>query len=163
LPSAGPEIPEPIAHLVVLRGVFGSSNDLIAWLKSAVDHAVSERRDVRVWGVLFCPCIFLALIPSCSLMHQVSWYRWFNAGPRHARVFGLAKSYAKRVDDITKVEHDNTIIAATTAVWGVAKAWLPANITEQIDSILLESGMPRMATRNVSEGTLHLKYFWPLY
>ncbi|KAJ7856995.1 hypothetical protein B0H13DRAFT_1641226 [Mycena leptocephala] len=55
----------------------------------------------------------------------------FNAGPRHAQVFGLAKSYAKCVDDITKVEHDNDIIAATAVVWGVAKAWLPANITEQ--------------------------------
>ncbi|KAJ7867301.1 hypothetical protein B0H13DRAFT_1724908 [Mycena leptocephala] len=76
----------------------------------------------------------------------------FNAGPRHAQVFGLAKSYAKRVDDITKAEHDNNIIAATTVVWGVAKAWLPANITAQIDSKLLETGMPRMATRNISEG-----------
>ncbi|KAJ7898084.1 hypothetical protein B0H13DRAFT_2275785 [Mycena leptocephala] len=119
------EIPEPIAHLVVLRGVFGSSSDLIAWLKSAVDHAVSGRRDVRP--------------DAPGVMVQVG----FNAGPRHARVFGLAKSHAKRVDDITKVEHDNDIIAATAVVWGVAKAWLPANITEQIDSKLLESDSGR--------------------
>ncbi|KAJ7436557.1 hypothetical protein FB451DRAFT_1061694, partial [Mycena latifolia] len=77
-------------------------------------------------------------------MVQFGW----NAGPRHARVFGLAKSFTKDLDDSTKIDHDNDIIAATTVVWGVAKAWLPTDITEAIDSQLAESGMPRIASRN---------------
>ncbi|KAJ7067734.1 hypothetical protein B0H15DRAFT_771638, partial [Mycena belliarum] len=76
----------------------------------------------------------------------------FNAGPRHARVWGLAKSYTKNLDDTTKAKHDNDIIAASTAVWAAAKTWLPSNITDKIDHELKAAGMPRIATRNVEEG-----------
>ncbi|KAJ7729583.1 hypothetical protein B0H16DRAFT_1330373, partial [Mycena metata] len=57
----------------------------------------------------------------------------FNAGPRHAQVFGLAKSYTKLLDNITKTEYHSNIIAATTAVWVDAKTWLPTDITHHID------------------------------
>ncbi|KAJ7024983.1 hypothetical protein C8F04DRAFT_968331, partial [Mycena alexandri] len=77
----------------------------------------------------------------------------FNAGPRHARVFGLAKSYTKPLDDTTKIEHDNDIIAATTTIWAAAKTWLPTDITHRIDCELEKHSMPRIATRNVGEGT----------
>lgn len=46
---------------------------------------------------------------------QFGW----NAGPRHARVFGLAKSFTKDLDDETKISHDTDIIAAMNLVWGV--------------------------------------------
>ena len=75
-------------------------------------------------------------------MVQFGW----NSGPRHARVFGLAKSFTKDLDDKTMVDHDTDIIAATTVVWGIAKAWLPTDITGTIDTQLAASQMPRIAS-----------------
>ncbi|KAJ7675264.1 hypothetical protein B0H17DRAFT_946085 [Mycena rosella] len=98
-------------------------------------------------------------------MVQFGW----NAGPRHARVFGLAKSFTKDFDDKTKTNRDTNIIAATTVVWGVAKAQLPTEITDAIDRELLNTGMPRIASRNVAEGTgFHIKlngtdYTFPIF
>ncbi|KAJ7737977.1 hypothetical protein B0H16DRAFT_1571330 [Mycena metata] len=129
----------PTPTLVVLRGVFGAGSPesavFLAWLKNVVDVAVQERRDVRP--------------DAPGKVVQVG----FNAGPRHARVFGLAKSYTKQLDDTTKVEHDNDIIAVTTTVWAAAKTWLPTDITHRIDRELEKHSMPRIATRNVEEGT----------
>ncbi|KAJ7715587.1 hypothetical protein B0H16DRAFT_1615630 [Mycena metata] len=140
LPSEdNPEVLVPTPTLVVLRGVFGAGSPesavFLAWLKNVVDVAVQERRDVRP--------------DAPGKMVQVG----FNAGPRHVRVFGLAKSYTKQLDDTTKVEHDNDIIAAATTVWAAAKTWLPTDITHQIDRELEKHSMPRIATRNVEEGT----------
>ncbi|KAJ6467425.1 hypothetical protein C8R45DRAFT_838483, partial [Mycena sanguinolenta] len=98
-------------------------------------------------------------------MVQIGW----NAGPYHARVFGLAKSFNKNLDDESKTEHDHDAIAAVNIVWGAAKTWLPTDVTSNIDDTLAKSGMPRIATRNVSEGTgfcLELegqKYSFPHY
>ncbi|KAJ7913416.1 hypothetical protein B0H13DRAFT_1612584, partial [Mycena leptocephala] len=83
-------------------------------------------------------------------MVQIGW----NAGPRHARVFGLAKSFTKNLDEETKTAHDHDAIAATNIVWGAAKTWLPTDVTNGIDVALSETGMPRIATYNVSEGML---------
>ncbi|KAJ7149388.1 hypothetical protein C8R43DRAFT_832316, partial [Mycena crocata] len=80
---------------------------------------------------------------------QVGW----NAGPRHARVFGTAKSYAKRVDPGTQIVHDEDVIAAITLTWNLCKSLLPCNITDEIERILTEENLPRMAMRNVSEDT----------
>ncbi|KAJ7511958.1 hypothetical protein B0H11DRAFT_1700203, partial [Mycena galericulata] len=80
-------------------------------------------------------------------MAQIGW----NAGPRHARVFGLAKSYTKNLDDKTKIDHDHDAIAAANIVWGVSKTWFPTDTINNIEKKLSESGMPRIATRNVSE------------
>ncbi|KAJ6516895.1 hypothetical protein C8R47DRAFT_1313230 [Mycena vitilis] len=131
--------PPAVVQLVVLREVFGDgleeSSVFLAWLKDVVDLAVSERRDVRP--------------DTPGKMIQLG----FNAGPRHAHVFGLAKSFTANLDSMTMADHDEGIIAATTLVWGAAKAWLPTDITSSIDDKLSASGMPRIATRNVAEGT----------
>ncbi|KAJ7754851.1 hypothetical protein B0H16DRAFT_1542098 [Mycena metata] len=145
LPSEdNPEVLVPTPTLVVLRGVFGAGSPesavFLAWLKNIVDVTVQERRDVRP--------------DAPDKMVQVG----FNAGSRHARVFGLAKSYTKQLDDTTKVEHDNDIIAATTTVWAAAKTWLPTDITHRIDRELEKHSMPRIATRNVEEAYLTVDY-----
>lgn len=94
--------------------------------------------------------IFLSFLqPSHpGKMVQIGW----NAGPRHAHVFGLTKSFTKNLDDATKTDHDHDAIAAANIAWAVAKAWLPTDITNTIENCLLESGLPRIATRHVAEG-----------
>ncbi|KAJ7702871.1 hypothetical protein B0H16DRAFT_1831397 [Mycena metata] len=96
-------------------GVFrlGSADSAVflAWLKDVVDVPVAERRNVRPVGP--------------DKMVQVG----LNAGPHHAQVFRLAKSYTKLLDNITKTEHHSNIIAVTTTVWAAAETWLPTDIT----------------------------------
>lgn len=81
-------------------------------------------------------------------MSQVGW----NAGPRHASVWGLAKSYTKKLDDVTKIEHDKDAISLLTLCWSLSKVYLPAEAILPIETALAKSGMPRIATQNVPEG-----------
>ncbi|KAK7045248.1 hypothetical protein R3P38DRAFT_3347404 [Favolaschia claudopus] len=127
------------AELIVLRDVFGDSSPerdkLLEWYQHTIEHACAERRDVR---------------PNHpGHMAQVG----YNAGPFHARVFGTAKSYTKNLDEETRTEHDLDAIAAITILWALAKALAPADITEAIEKTLADSGMPRIATRDVPPGT----------
>ncbi|KAK6972311.1 hypothetical protein R3P38DRAFT_2668552 [Favolaschia claudopus] len=127
------------AELIVLRDVFGDSSPerdkLLEWYQHTIEHACAERRDVR---------------PNHpGHMAQVG----YNAGPYHARVFGTAKSYTKNLDEETRTEHDLDAIAAITILWALAKALAPTDITEAIEKTLADSGMPRIATRDVPPGT----------
>ncbi|KAF8145241.1 hypothetical protein K438DRAFT_1630451 [Mycena galopus ATCC 62051] len=98
-------------------------------------------------------------------MVQVGW----NAGPRHARIFGLAKSYTTNIDQEVAIEHDQDVITALTLTWIIAKAFLPMEMISSITDAVGEIGLPRLATRNIAEGTgyrLNLggkHYEFPLY
>lgn len=81
-------------------------------------------------------------------MVQVGW----NAGPRHARVWGLAKSFSRKIDKETMTGRDEDAIALLTLCWSLAKASMPAEVMDVLEASLKESGMPRIATRNVPEG-----------
>jgi hypothetical protein len=81
-------------------------------------------------------------------MVQLGW----NAGPRHARVFGLAKSYRKKVDPETMVAHDEDIIAALTIMWALVRSVMPSEVMDGVEKDLEESGLPRLATCNIDEG-----------
>ena len=83
-------------------------------------------------------------------MVQLGW----NAGPRHARVWGLAVSYRKKLDEEVKASHDQDAIALVTLTWSLAKANLPAQVIEHIEACLKESGLPRIATRNIPDGRI---------
>jgi hypothetical protein len=85
-------------------------------------------------------------------MVQLGW----NAGPRHARVFGLAKSYTKKLSEDMKADHDNDAIALLTLCWSLAKAYLPEEVTRNIEDCMKDSGLPTIATRNVKEGLCEL-------
>ncbi|KAF8124667.1 hypothetical protein K438DRAFT_1610278, partial [Mycena galopus ATCC 62051] len=82
-------------------------------------------------------------------MVQIGW----NTGARNARVFGLAKSYTKNLDHQTAVDHDRDAIAAMTLTWSIAKSLLPVEMIAEITAAVGETGLPKMATRNVAEGT----------
>ncbi|KAJ7810151.1 hypothetical protein B0H14DRAFT_2379297 [Mycena olivaceomarginata] len=74
-------------------------------------------------------------------------------GPRHAREYGLAKSYTKKLDWDTTVAHDGDVAAAMTLTWGICRPFLPIDLTRSIEEDLQASGLPRMATRSTGEGT----------
>jgi hypothetical protein len=88
-------------------------------------------------------------------MAQVGW----NAGPQHATIWGLAQSYCKKLDSGTKIEHDRDAISLLTLCWSLSKAYMPSDVIAPIETALADSGMPRIATRNVPEGVLK----WPLF
>ncbi|KAJ7019672.1 hypothetical protein C8F04DRAFT_1321275 [Mycena alexandri] len=137
LPSENdPKVLVAAPTLVVLRGVFGvgspESAVFLAWLKNVVDVAVQERRDVRVQALSSASTILLT---------------FFQPDAPGKMVQG-----GFTLDDTTKIEHDNDIIAVTATVWAAAKTWLPTDITHWIDRELEKYSMPRIVTRNVEEG-----------
>ena len=79
---------------------------------------------------------------------QLGW----NAGPRNARVYGLAKSYTRLVDSDTMVDRDSDAIAVLTIMWGLVKGLIPQDIVSAVNQCLDAEGMPRIATRNVKPG-----------
>lgn len=75
-----------------------------------------------------------------------------NAGPRHARVSGFAKSYTKNLDIKTKIMHDQEIIGAVSFIWQLIKSVSLPEITGHVEQKLCEEELPSIATRNVAEG-----------
>ncbi|KAF7367838.1 hypothetical protein MSAN_00848300 [Mycena sanguinolenta] len=141
-------------ELAVLRGIAQGtpySDALYDFLERVIQAACDERRDVRP--------------THPGEMVQVGW----NAGPRHARVFGLAKSFVKILDHLTAVAHDEDAIAAMTLLWSIAKSLLPIEMINLITDAVGEIGLPKIATRNVPEGTGYRvslagkTYEFPLY
>jgi hypothetical protein len=70
-------------------------------------------------------------------------------------VWGLAKSFNRKIDKETMVERDEDAIALLTLCWSLAKASIPAEVMSVLEDSLKESGMPTIATRNVPEGENH--------
>jgi hypothetical protein len=81
-------------------------------------------------------------------MVQVGW----NTGPRHAHVFGLVKSYTKTLDSQTAIDHDQDTITAMTLMWGIAKTFLQTETIAAVTDAVDETGLPKLATRNVAKG-----------
>ncbi|KAJ7650551.1 hypothetical protein FB45DRAFT_1077286 [Roridomyces roridus] len=130
-------------ELAVLRGIaLGApeSNLLYRFIRKLIQVACDERRNVR---------------PTHNgTMVQIGW----NAGPRHARIFGLAKSYTKKIDGETAIDHDLDAIAALNLTWNFAKSFLPEELIGEVTRDVEESGLPKMATWNVPEGLLTQNY-----
>ncbi|KAJ7825277.1 hypothetical protein B0H14DRAFT_2369054 [Mycena olivaceomarginata] len=128
---------EYIIELVALQGVLTQSelaSPLYAWLSGVIETASSERRNVRP--------------THPGVMTQAG----YNAGPCHARIFGLAKSYNKVLDPATMVQHDEDVISAMSLTWSVCRSFLPTNLISKIDGYLDNARMPTMATQNVEPG-----------
>lgn len=83
-------------------------------------------------------------------MVQAGW----NAGPRHARVWGLAKSFNRKISKDTMIGRDEDVIALLTLCWSLAKASIPHEVMDSLEDAMKVSGMPRIATRNIPEGKM---------
>ncbi|KAI0060917.1 hypothetical protein BV25DRAFT_1870914 [Artomyces pyxidatus] len=88
-------------------------------------------------------------------MTQLGW----NAGPRHARVWGLARSFTKQLSDATREARDQEAIAALSIFWAIVEALMPIEIVAPVNTFLEETKMPRMATRPGWEFHLNEKLY----
>ncbi|KAA1467875.1 hypothetical protein DENSPDRAFT_770300, partial [Dentipellis sp. KUC8613] len=79
---------------------------------------------------------------------QLGW----NAGPRHARVWGLAKSYTKSYDQPTREAKDHDAVAALSLFWRFLEACMPQELIDPVSSELKAAGMPKLATRDIEAG-----------
>ncbi|KAJ7616489.1 hypothetical protein FB45DRAFT_756952 [Roridomyces roridus] len=81
----------------------------------------------------------------------------YNAGPRHAHVFGPAKSFKKNLDQTTMIEHDEDVISAMALTWAMFRSFMPSDLVEIVDGHLADAGLPKFGTRNV-ESVLVINY-----
>ncbi|KAF8829955.1 hypothetical protein HHX47_DHR2000107 [Lentinula edodes] len=141
-----------IIQSVVMRGVAlgcAYSPCLTEFLREAVDAAVNFRRNIRPTHV--------------GTMNQVG----LNMGPRHARVFGPAVSFTKKLVKEKMVDHDEDIIGAASLIWSIAQAVLPQDVLQVMYDHIAAEELPLLQTRNVAPGsgfTLQIdstEYFFP--
>ncbi|KAH7879819.1 hypothetical protein F5051DRAFT_339886, partial [Lentinula edodes] len=96
-------------------------------------------------------------------MNQVG----LNMGPRHARVFGPAVSFTKKLVKEKMVDHDEDIIGAASLIWSIAQAVLPQDVLQVMYDHIAAEELPLLQTRNVAPGsgfTLQIdstEYFFP--
>lgn len=81
-------------------------------------------------------------------MVQLGW----NAGPRHARVWGLAKSFTRALPNDVKLRRDRDAVAMLSMVWGIIRTHMPRDSVDKMETVLENVGMPSMATRTVDAG-----------
>lgn len=82
-----------------------------------------------------------------------------NMGPRNARVLGWAKSFTKQLEPEDKKSQDEDLIGAMSLFWALIKAYIPQDITAEIQK-LLGSFYPTMATDNVPAGKFFCCFFF---
>lgn len=76
----------------------------------------------------------------------------YNAGPRHARVWGLAKSFSRILPEDTKTQRDRDAVATLSMAWAVLRTHLPREGIDAMEKAIEDVEMPRLATRSVEEG-----------
>ena len=76
----------------------------------------------------------------------------YNTGPRHAKAFGLAVSYTKKLDEETKILHDRDIIAAGSLLWNLVLGNMPSEVIEETTELLRAKGLPDLRTQHVTPG-----------
>lgn len=148
-------------ELAVIRNVARKRNSNLCdlfydWLIEVIAFACNVRRDVRASISPFTvklPVHISYQPPHPGKMTQTG----LNSGPRHARISGWAVSFVKRLLLYEKVAHDEDVIAAVTLTWALALRAFPKEITDNIKSRLEDEKLPRIATRNVSEGSLMIR------
>lgn len=89
-------------------------------------------------------------------MVQFGW----NAGPRHATVFGLAKSFRKKLSAAVMTSQDEDAIGALTLMWSILQVKMPSELMAEVGTRLEQEGLPRIATRNVAEGDFFYYILW---
>ena len=69
-----------------------------------------------------------------------------NMGPQNAHVLGLAKSFTKKIDHTTKVEHDQDAVAVISLAWGLMEKLMPQEVINETKQHLRDLGLPVVFT-----------------
>ncbi|KAG1798268.1 uncharacterized protein HD556DRAFT_1440608 [Suillus plorans] len=114
--------------LAVLCGKCGQRPDLLSYVNDIIDEAVNDRKGVR-------PTHGGELI-------QFGW----NAGPRHARVFGLVNNLTnkKRLSMTTRQQKGSCALGILALSWNLLVASLPAEVSTSCIEAIDEAGLPPM-------------------
>jgi len=73
-----------------------------------------------------------------------------NAGPRHCRVSGFAKSFSRKLDKEIMIEHNLDVIAVVSIFWSLVQALMPSEVVSYVEECLKHEGLPCLATHNVT-------------
>ena len=63
-------------------------------------------------------------------------------GPQNAHVLGLAKSFTKKIDHTTKVEHDQDAVGVISLAWGLMEKLMPQEVINETKQHLRDLGLP---------------------
>ncbi|KAI6125327.1 hypothetical protein EDD17DRAFT_1771376 [Pisolithus thermaeus] len=122
-------------ELVIIRGCCALCPDLIDHVNEVIDGVIHNRRGVR---------------PTHG--GKLIQYGW-NAGPRHARVFGLVRNVAnKKLNGEELAAQDKSILGIMSLTWNLLIAALPKEVIDPVKEKLAEASLPPMASPgNVKE------------
>jgi hypothetical protein len=81
-------------------------------------------------------------------MVQIGW----NTGALHAKVFGLAKSFTKKLDKDMLIDHDEDAVAPLSIFRALVWSLMPLEVVEHVEECPEKEGLPHLATCNVDEG-----------
>ena len=73
-------------------------------------------------------------------------------GPQNAHVLGLAKSFMKKIDQDTKVEHDQDAVGVISLSWGLMEKLMPHKVINETNQHLRDLGLPGLTTQNLPSG-----------
>ena len=79
-----------------------------------------------------------------------------NMGPQNAHVLGLAKSFTKKIDHTTKIEHDQDAIGVISLAWGLMEKLMPQEVINETKQHLCDLGLPELTAQNLPSGKVIL-------
>ena len=77
-------------------------------------------------------------------------------GPQNAHVLGLAKSFTKKIDHATKVEHNQDAVGVISLAWGLMEKLMPQEVIEETKQHLQDLDLPELTTQNLPQGKIIL-------
>ena len=76
--------------------------------------------------------------------------------PQNAHVLGLAKSFTKKIDHTTKVEHDQDAVSVISLAWALMERLMPQEVINETKQHLHDLGLPELTTQNLPSGKVIL-------
>ncbi|KAG9310474.1 hypothetical protein JVU11DRAFT_9618 [Chiua virens] len=114
-------------ELAILRNSCAPCPELLSYVNTVIQEAVLDRRGCR---------------PSHpGKLIQCGW----NAGPRHARVFGLVRNIKHTISGEERAQHDQKILGICSLSWNLLTAHLPKEVVDGVSKAIAEADLPNMS------------------
>ncbi|KAG1759298.1 hypothetical protein EDD22DRAFT_971676 [Suillus occidentalis] len=121
---------EELVSLAVLRGRCSQRPDLLAYVNRIINEAVNDHKGVR---------------PNHG--GELIQFGW-NAGPCHARVFGLVNNLtSKKLPMTARQEKDSRALGILALSWNFLVASLPAEVSTSCIEAIDGAGLPSMTIK----------------